>query len=90
MDSDKTLINASTNSSIGKHAPSDYLKDIAADKLEPLLKSHLLVQASSSGSPLLFDDFEEFLAQRQEIFARLIAIVTGATFDSVSKVVRAI
>ena len=40
----KTLIDASTNSSIGKRSPSSYLKDIRADKLGAILNSHLLIR----------------------------------------------
>jgi hypothetical protein len=81
----KTLIDASTNSSIGKRPPSSYLKDIRADKLEAILNSHLLIQGSSM--PLLQDKFEDFLVQRQNVFAELIAHMTEAIYDPSTKVV---
>jgi hypothetical protein len=74
----RTLIDKITNIHIGKRAPSDYLTEIGtalgAGKLEKLLRSHLI--PSADDSPLVQDNFEEFLKQRQELIASQIDEVT--------------
>lgn len=74
----RTLIDKITNIRISKRAPSDYLQEIASalgdDKLEKLLRSHLL--PSGDQSPLAADDFERFLNERQEQISRQIIEVT--------------
>jgi hypothetical protein len=75
----RTLIDRITNIRIGKRAPSDYLAEIRAEFLEgpfeELLTSHLL--PSGADSPLMADDFAEFLAWREEQIAAEIETVTG-------------
>ncbi len=74
----RTLIDKKTNIQISKRAPSDYLdeveKAIGETKLTQLLRSHLL--PADADSPLLGDDFDEFLQQRQELIAKQIEIAT--------------
>jgi len=78
----RTLIDADTNRSIGKRAPSEYLEAVRAAlagvsgvAFEQLLRSHLL--PTERESPLLRDDFEAFLAWREQRFRNEITQVTG-------------
>ncbi len=76
----RTLIDRTTNQMIGARAPSDYLaeiRDTAGFPFEEVLASHGL--PAGSDSPLLRDDYEAFLLQRQERLWREIQRVTGAT-----------
>jgi hypothetical protein len=71
----RTLINRDTNRSIWASAPSDYLQEIFDHfDHEPILKSHLI--PSGVGSPLLINDYEEFLNQRAELVMNEIEKVT--------------
>lgn len=75
----RTLIDRKTNIRIGDRAPSDYLHEIRqeldAAGFQRLLASHLLPDGLDS--PLWRDDFEGFLAWRQEAVWREIQRVTG-------------
>jgi hypothetical protein len=74
----RTLIDKTTNIHIGKRAPSDYLQEIqqalGAD-FEKLLSSHLL--PSGSESPLLKNNFEEYLNSREKLLGQKIKEVTS-------------
>jgi hypothetical protein len=71
----RTLINRDTNRSIWDSAPSEYLQEIF-DHFDhkPILKSHLI--PSGAGSPLLINDYEEFLNQRADLIKSEIDKVT--------------
>jgi len=74
----RTLIDRTTNQMINDRAPSDYLAEIRATPgfpFEAILASHGLPAVADS--PLLGDDFEPFLAWRQEWLWREIQRVTG-------------
>lgn len=75
----RTLIDKKTNIRISKRAPSDYLDEIKTAigtvKLTRLLKSHLL--PPQADSPLLEDEFDPFLVQRQKLIAEQIGEVTA-------------
>ena len=76
----RTLIDRTTNQMIGARAPSDYLaevRDTPGFPFDQVLGSHGL--PSSKESPLLRDDYEGFLAYRQEHHWQDIQRVTGAT-----------
>ena len=76
----RTLIDRATNQMISDRAPSDYLTDIrktAGFPFEAVLDSHGL--PSDADSPLLLDDFDAFLAVRQDYLWEKIRRVTGAT-----------
>ncbi len=74
-----TLIDRATNQSIGDRAPSLYLKEILTARGEPrfteLLESHLL--PAGPASPFWSDDFDDFLAARQDAVWAEIQNVTG-------------
>lgn len=76
----RTLIDKATNIRIGKRAPSDYLGEIGGptgigmDKLEELLRSHLLPSAPNAS--LRQDDFDRFLIEREQLIAKQIEEVT--------------
>ncbi len=73
----RTLIDKATNIRIGKRAPSKYLQEIKeelGDKFDGLIASHLL--PSSDGSPLMADNFEAFLDERESLFWQKIQEVT--------------
>lgn len=74
----RTLIDRETNIRIGKKAPSKYLEEIKGalgTKFTGLLASHLLPGAASS--PLLKNDFEEFMSQREKLIWQQIQEVTS-------------
>jgi len=76
----RTLIDRTTNQMISDRAPSDYLKQIRDTPNFPfdaVLKSHCLPVGEDS--PLLVDDFEAFIAWRQEKLATEIQRVTQVT-----------
>ena len=76
----RTLIDRTTNQMISDRAPSDYLAEIRNTPgfpFETVLASHGLPAAADS--PLLSDDYEAFLAWRQERLWQEIQRVTGAT-----------
>ncbi len=76
----RTLIDRTTNQMISDRAPSDYLAEIKSTPgfpFVPVLTSHGLPAATDS--PLLRDDYEAFLAWRQEHLWQEIRRVTGAT-----------
>lgn len=77
----RTLISARTNRRISKKPPKKYLGEIenedkkGVSSLKKILDSHLL--PSEEGSPLRKNDFEAFLAKRQELLYDKIKEVTG-------------
>ena len=74
----RTLIDRTTNQIISNRAPSDYLAKIKATKgfpFEAVLSSHLLPVGESS--PFWADDYEAFLAFRQQELWQEIQRVTG-------------
>ena len=76
----RTLIARTTNQMISDRAPSDYLaeiRDTPGFPFEGVLGSHGL--PTGLESPLLNDDYEEFLTWRQERLWRDIQRVTGVT-----------
>ena len=74
----RTLIDRATNIRIGKRAPSDYLGEVrqhvGPEQLTTILGSHLL--PATEGAPLLADDFDGFLDERQHLVAAQLAEVT--------------
>ena len=76
----RTLIDRTTNQMISDRAPSDYLAEIRNTPgfpFETVLGSHGLPLGVDS--PLLHNDYEAFLALRQERLWQEIRRVTGAT-----------
>lgn len=76
----RTLIDRTTNQMIGNRAPSDYLAEIRRTPgfpFEAVLASHSL--PADEGSPLVRDDYEGFLAWRQERLWQAVQRVTGVT-----------
>ena len=76
----RTLIDRTTNQMISDRAPSDYLVEIRKTSgfpFETVLASHGLPVGADS--PLLRDDYDAFLAWRQERLWQEIQRVTGAT-----------
>jgi len=74
----RTLIDRTTNQMISDRAPSDYMaeiRDTAGFPFDTVLTSHIL--PSAAGSPLLGDNFDAFLAWRQERLWQEIKRVTG-------------
>ena len=74
----RTLIDRTTNQIISNRAPSDYLAKIKATKgfpFEAVLSSHLLPVGESS--PFWADDYEAFLAFRQQELWQEIQRATG-------------
>ena len=74
----RTLIDRTTNQIIGDRAPSDYLARISNTPgfpLDAVLASHCLPVGTNS--PLFKDDFESFLAWREELLWERIRQVTG-------------
>jgi hypothetical protein len=72
------LIDRATSTSIGKKAPSVYLKEIRAalgSALDAVLESHRL--PAGEDSPLARDDFDAFLAWRIDQFAEALIEKTG-------------
>jgi hypothetical protein len=79
----RTLIDRTTNQMISDRAPSDYLNEIRNTPgfpFETILRSHCLPAAADS--PLLRDEYEEFLTWRQAQLWSEIQRVTGATSAS--------
>jgi hypothetical protein len=76
----RTLIDRTTNQMISDNPPSDYLETIRKTPgfpFDAVLESHTL--PTGKKSPLLLDDFESFLAWRQDQLWEKIQDVTGAT-----------
>lgn len=76
----RTLIDRTTNQMISDRAPSDYLAEIRNTPGFPfdvVLASHGL--PADAASPLLRDDYEAFLAWRQDRLWQEIRRVTGVT-----------
>jgi hypothetical protein len=76
----RTLIDRTTNQMISDRAPSDYLAEIRSTPgfpFEAVLRSHIL--PAEMDSPLLCDDYEAYLAWRQERLWQEIRRVTGVT-----------
>ena len=74
----RTLIDRTTNQMIGRRAPSDYLAEIrgvSGFPFEQVLASHHL--PTDADSPLLKNNYEAFLAWRQNRLWRQIQHVTG-------------
>ncbi|MBP7777878.1 MAG: DUF262 domain-containing protein [Acidobacteria bacterium] len=74
----RTLIDRTTNQMISNRAPSRYLRDIKATPgfpFDDVLASHCL--PTGDGSPLMSDEFEEFLNWRQQRLGQEIAALTG-------------
>ncbi len=74
----RTLIDRTTNQMISNRAPSEYLKDISQTSgfpFEAVLTSHCLPTGDTS--PLWRDDYDTFLALRQERLWQEIQRVTG-------------
>ena len=73
----RTLIDASTNRSIGKNNPSAYLDamDAAGVKVTPILDSHSL--PSGKLDPLWSDNFDNFLDWREKEIEGLIKTATS-------------
>lgn len=74
----RTLIDRTTNQMIRNRPPSEYLADIRNTPgfpFEAVLESHCLPTGDSS--PLLADDYERYLAWRQDRLWREIRRVTG-------------
>ncbi|MHB8603283.1 MAG: GmrSD restriction endonuclease domain-containing protein [Nitrosotalea sp.] len=74
----KTLIHFKTNQTIGKQAPSKYLKTIETvigkSELEQILTTHKLI--SPWANAIFKDDFQKFLDERQQMIYSLINDVT--------------
>ena len=76
----RTLIDRTTNQMINARAPSDYLTEIRSTPgfpFEAVLGSHDL--PTGVDSPLIHDNFESFIAWRQERLWQEIQRVTGLT-----------
>src|SRR5262249_9501554 len=76
----RTVIDRTTNLMISDRAPSDYLAEIRNTPgfpFEPVLASHGL--PAGADSPLLRDDYEAFLAWRQDVLWEEIQRVTGVS-----------
>jgi hypothetical protein len=74
----RTLIDRTTNQMISNRAPSDYLaeiRDTPGFPLDTILASHCL--PTGSDSPFWSDDYDAFLAWRQERLWKEIMRVTG-------------
>lgn len=73
----KTMIDASTNSSIGGNPPSVYLKKLEQEPrsrpLSEVLASHLIDEEA-----MRRDDFKTFLERRHKALVKLIAEATGS------------
>jgi hypothetical protein len=75
----RTLIDRATNQMISDNAPSNYLARIRSTEgfpFESVLDSHIL--PAGPDSPFWRDDYEGFLAWRQERLWQEIQRVTGA------------
>jgi hypothetical protein len=82
----RTLIDRTTNQMISDRAPSDYLFEIRKTDGFPfvaVLTSHILPPEQQS--PLMVDQFEEFLAWRQEQLGGRILQATGGLVISESQ-----
>jgi hypothetical protein len=70
----RTYIDRTTNRRLSKRAPSDYFAEIrekhGVSETDKLFSSHLL--PPDTESPLLADNFEEFLTHREKLLMRLI------------------
>ena len=78
----RCLIDRETNQRISYSDPSVYmaeLRDEPGFPMETVLASHLIPHGDESG--LWADDFERFLAQRQELVEAAIAQATGVTHE---------
>ena len=73
----RTLIDSETNKKIGKNAPSVYIPEIESALQVPSTASDLFESHFCSLSHLNADDFEGFIAAREQKFREAIAEVTG-------------
>lgn len=84
----RTYIDRTTNRRLSKRSPSDYFTEIkdkqGQKETNELLRSHLL--PTGDDSPLLIDDFENFLRQREREVLSLISRKTGAKIELVNLV----
>jgi hypothetical protein len=72
----RTLINRTTNRMISNKAPSTYLVELNQIRnADEILSSHLI--PSGQGSPLMTDNYEEFLNQRADLIVAEIERVTA-------------
>jgi hypothetical protein len=80
----RTLIDRTTNKALQTRAPADYFgylrASFGAEELRELLQSHLL--PGEPDSPLWHNDFEGFLARRQEMLWQEIQRVTGLGYTT--------
>lgn len=79
----RTLIDATTNRMIGRRAPSDYLqvmKNTDDFPFQQIMASHGL--SVDHDSPLLRDDFESFIAEREKYIWHKIQVATGLISDN--------
>ena len=80
----RTLIDRTTNQRISDRAPSDYMAEIrntlGDEKFSTLLSSHFI--PGDPSSPIWSDDFEAFLAQRQDALWEQVREVTGVSEGS--------
>jgi hypothetical protein len=76
----RTYIDRSTNHRLSKRAPSDYFSEIrqrhGAQETDDLFRTHLL--PTGNESPLLKDNFEGFLVQRERLLMELVQRKTSA------------
>lgn len=76
----RTYIDRKTNQRLSKRTPSDYFDEIrkkqGVPETDALLRSHLLPP-----TPLLSDDFDEFLQERESQLMRLVASKTGLSIS---------
>jgi hypothetical protein len=76
----RTLIDRTTNQMISDRAPSDYMSEIRKTRdfpFDAVVKSHSL--PTGDASPIWSDDYDAFLAWRQECLWQAIKEVTGIT-----------
>jgi len=70
----RTYVDRATNHRLSKRAPSDYFSEIrqkhGPQETDDLFQTHLL--PTGNESPLLEDDFERFLAQREKLLMDLV------------------
>jgi hypothetical protein len=71
----KTLIDPQTNKKISASRPSKYIVEFGFAGNDQLLGSHFI--PFGPNSPLLSDDFDEFLSQREASIIAQIKVVTG-------------
>lgn len=77
----RTYIDRLTNRRLKGRAPSEYFSELrdkhGAKETDEVLRSHLI--PAGTESPILNDDFNEFLRMREKALMELIALKTGAS-----------